>query len=148
MNRTSDIFKMALIRLLKAGEDINKINVKDIAEESTYSCQTFYTYYQNKNDLIEAIIYDEFKILLDFLRNEKQTAEAIFTYIFKSKDLYHQLLNNPAFNSFKNQTLHYSNDYLELIELAILLTTINYWDSNAYNISIEDIVELYKAHKR
>lgn len=148
MNRTSDSLKMALIRLLKAGDDINKINVKDIAEESTYSCQTFYSYYQNKNDLIEAIIYDELKNLLDFLRDEKQTTKTVFTYIFKNKDLYHQLLNNPAFNSFKNQALHYSNDYTELIKLAILLTTINYWDSNAYNISIEDIVELYKAHKR
>lgn len=55
---------MDAFRSLGKEKDIESITVKDIAERATVNRATFYAHFEDQNELLDAIVYDEFSNLV------------------------------------------------------------------------------------
>ena len=57
IEKTKHMIKSAMLNLMKK-KSFNKITVKEICDNAFTSRITFYTYYENKNELVEDIAAD------------------------------------------------------------------------------------------
>ena len=56
IEKTKHMIKSAMLNLMKK-KSFNKITVKEICDNAFTSRITFYTYYENKNELVEDIFH-------------------------------------------------------------------------------------------
>jgi AcrR family transcriptional regulator len=104
--RTKQAFQKALITLVMK-KPFNDVSVSEIINESGYSRTTFYTYYQDKNDMVDKIINDEVNNFAGCIsgpvRESKRIvynsklflpALVLFRHAAEYRELYHIIIND------------------------------------------------------
>lgn len=108
--RTKTAFFNAFVKLMKK-KSFEEISVSDLIQEAGYSRTTFYSYYQDKFDMIEIIINDEAVKFINALCGPIPIDNpllfdsdiylpglSLFEYIEKQKDFYSLLIHNQIPN--------------------------------------------------
>ncbi len=120
VNRTYNIIVDAFNRLI-AEKDFNKISVDMIMEKASVSRSTFYRYFKDKYDVMNA----NYKNLLDYFidpdksSNYRELCFHLFEYGQKNLAIFKNALNSTGFNSFSNFIYDYS------YENALAITKAN-----------------------
>lgn len=119
-NRTYNAIIDAFIRLIKE-YDFNKISVDMIMTKSSVSRSTFYRYFKDKYDVMNAI----YKNLLDYYvspdrsKNYRDLCYHLFKYGQENLSVFKNALSSTGFNSLYNFIYEYS------YETALAITRSN-----------------------
>lgn len=101
--------------------DFHKISVDMIMKESGVSRSTFYRYFKDKYEVMNA----NYKNLLDYYADPERSSNYrdlcfhLFDYGFKNIDMFKKALESKGFNSFRNFIYEYS------YETALAITKEN-----------------------
>ena len=120
VNRTYHTIIDAFNRLIKEN-DFHKISVDMIMEKATVSRSTFYRYFKDKYDVMNA----NYKNLLDYYvspersSNYRDLCYQLFKYGQENLMMFKNALNSTGFNSFRNFIYEYS------YETALAITKSN-----------------------
>ncbi len=121
----------ALIRLLQK-KTFDKVSVKDICDEASVNRTTFYNYFDNKKQLLEATMFASTEVFIGefqkFVDEKKDRGEAILPeqYLFHDEVLHHYLellkKHREVFRVFAmNQGLFYSREqYADMIDFIVM----------------------------
>lgn len=100
MNRTVRDFENALESLLKT-KQFEKITVDQICEEALLHRSSFYRYFHDKYDLLEHLMNNRIKQVIDASPTEDKMIDEIANYINDNKDIYRHLSGDNS-----SSTLH------------------------------------------
>jgi AcrR family transcriptional regulator len=109
LNRTMNAILNAFNRLI-VEHDFQKISVEMIMTEASVSRSTFYRYFKDKYDVMNA----NFKLLLDYYvspersKNYRDLCFHLFAYAQKNLTIFRRALDSTGFNSFSNFIYEYS----------------------------------------
>jgi len=109
VNRTLKAILGAFNRLI-AETDFQKISVEMIIKEAEVSRSTFYRYFKDKYDVMNA----NYKNILDYYiapersKNYRDLCEHLFEYGFANLNIFKKALDSTGFNSFGNFIYEYS----------------------------------------
>lgn len=109
LNRTHNAIVSAFLLLIKEN-DFNKISVDMIMKKATVSRSTFYRYFKDKYDVMNAT----YKNLLDYYVAPEQSKSYrdlcfhLFKYGQENLSIFKNALNSTGFNSFSNFIYEYS----------------------------------------
>lgn len=109
LNRTMTAILNAFNRLI-VEHDFQKISVEMIMKEASVSRSTFYRYFKDKYEVMNA----NFKILLDYYvapersRNYRDLCYHLFEYAQDNLKMFRRALESTGFNSFSNFIYEYS----------------------------------------
>jgi len=109
LNRTMSAILNAFNRLI-VEHDFQKISVEMIMKEASVSRSTFYRYFKDKYEVMNA----NFKILLDYYvapersRNYRDLCYHLFEYAQDNLKVFRRALESTGFNSFSNFIYEYS----------------------------------------
>ena len=80
--RTNNYLKKGLTQLLST-QNYSDITIQQLAEASHINRSTFYLHYQSKDDFIVSIIDETITELLDYVKRDSSSEDAIFSSEFK-----------------------------------------------------------------
>ena len=109
LDRTYKVIINAFLHLVKE-QDFNKISVGMIMEHANVSRSTFYRYFKDKYDVMNAT----YKNLLDYYvspersKNYRDLCYHLFKYGQEHLSIFKNALNSTGFNSFSNYIYTYS----------------------------------------
>ena len=109
LNRTMSAIVQAFNRLI-VEHDFQKISVEMIMNEAKISRSTFYRYFKDKYEVMNA----NFKNLLDYYvdprrsRNYRDLCYHLFAYAQENLKMFRRALESRGFNSFSNFIYEYS----------------------------------------
>ena len=109
LNRTMSAILNAFNRLI-VEHDFQKISVEMIMKEASVSRSTFYRYFKDKYEVMNA----NFKILLDYYvapersKNYRDLCYHLFEYAQDNLKVFRRALESTGFNSFSNFIYEYS----------------------------------------
>jgi len=109
LTRTTNVILSAFNRLI-VEHDFQKISVEMIVEEAGISRSTFYRYFKDKYEVMNA----NFKALLDYYvapersRNYRDLCYHLFEYAQDNLKIFRRALDSTGFNSFSNYIYEYS----------------------------------------
>lgn len=109
VNRTNNAIINGFLRLIKEHE-FKKISVEMIMEKANVSRSTFYRYFKDKYDVMNAT----YKLLLDYYvdpdhsSNYRDLCYHLFKYGQEHLSVFKNALNSTGFNSFENYIYEYS----------------------------------------
>jgi AcrR family transcriptional regulator len=66
---------LSTTRRLVVEQGYNKINIRDITQACGIATGTFYNYYNSKQDVLSALLYDEWNKLQHFLKMRSESSE-------------------------------------------------------------------------
>lgn len=120
LSRTMNAILSAFNRLI-VEHDFQKISVEMIMKEASVSRSTFYRYFKDKFDVMNA----NFKKLLDYYvdparsKNYRDLCYHLFDYALENLKVFRRALDTTGFNSFSNYIYEYS------YETALAITKSN-----------------------
>lgn len=109
VNRTHNAIVSGFLTLIK-DLDFNKISVEMIMEKASVSRSTFYRYFKDKYDVMNAT----YKNLLDYYispehsKSYRDLCYHLFKYGQENLSIFKNALNSTGFNSFSNFIYEYS----------------------------------------
>lgn len=147
-----------------------KVTVKMICEKANISRKTFYTFYQDKYDILEQIlvkdVLNEFGDLIDKFGkmelNRPIILEQMFKNIYANKEFYSKAINTKGENSLESYLLYYfiklyykiladvkvdsavEMDYLTYFYSSSCVMLIKKWILDGYVLTPKQMAEYYQ----
>ena len=148
----------------------DKVTVKMICEKANISRKTFYTFYQDKYDILEQIlvndVFSEFSDLIDKFGkmelNRPIILEQMFQNIYANKKFYSKAINTKGENSLESYLLYYfvkyyykiladvkveneiEMDYLTYFYSSSCVMLIKKWITDGYPLTPKQMAEYYQ----
>lgn len=167
--KNSDIILESAKELI-CDNGFDKVTVKMICDKSNISRKTFYTFYQDKYDILEEIIVkdviNELNYLLDkFMRmelNRPIILEAMYQKIYDNRSFYRKVINIKGDNSLESYLLYYfikcyrkilsivkidssvEFDYLTYFYSSANVMLIRKWILDDFDLTPKQIAEYYQ----
>ncbi len=107
-NITKRILATSLKHLLNE-RSFQKINIRDICEKCGMNRQSFYYHFRDKYDLVNWIFDNEFVLpyRASMHKTEKESIEALLTYLYANRVFYRQVFKIEGQNSFSEHFCAY-----------------------------------------
>ncbi len=155
---------------LVCNNGFDKVTVKMICEKTNISRKTFYTFYQDKYDILEQIlikdVLNEFSDLIDKFGkmelNRPIILEQMFQNIYANKEFYSKVINIKGENSLESYLLYYfiklyykiladvkvdsavEMDYLTYFYSSSCVMLIKKWILDGYVLTPKQMAEYYQ----
>jgi AcrR family transcriptional regulator len=168
--RTRKLLYQAFVALvLEHGYD--KLRIRDLTDHANLGYSTFYLHYDDKRELLEAYLAEEFRSIGrsrtrrdETQANEQQLGLATFRYIEENRDFYRHLLRSQAAAAVIRQLRRtiaasvqqdlqvITRDNPSALPLDLLahyvagsvVGLIDWWVENDFRYSAEYIVQIYR----
>ncbi|KAB2330311.1 TetR/AcrR family transcriptional regulator [Bacillus mesophilum] len=137
IQRSTHALKSALLKLL-VQKPFHHIKISDIIREANYNRGTFYAHFKSKEQLLQSIIDDTLKDMIEHIRSPYKNLETVqlaklnsqditlFQYIIDHVSLYKVLLSEHIQVDFRHQmALAIEQLFIEEYEYADVSPTIN-----------------------
>lgn len=103
IEKTKNSIFAALIELMKS-KNFDKITINEIAQKADINRGTFYSHFEDKNELLEACITNQLSRLVNDCSNQEPELLLLesFKHIEENFSIFHTLLNNKGPVEFRN----------------------------------------------